>query len=283
MSQRAVCLPALLWWIETLHHYFSNRVLWNPTLMKCEWVLNWDTYSGHINIGYTELKKDDCEVLRIFNKEISLWIIKQGSPTYMAREDFVLRIQVEEFKFRSTSFMLISAAPARNIPALTVLKRKFKANSYLLPLWHVLFHIPEQGDWPADARGAPEGHQWALHSKSCSILLPCENGPPFFSAQGWREANQKSGRTLSIFYYVPKRQNPSFSFCTSGVGPWACLLCKISSCGNVKHEQLTEHQSRRHSVGVEEHEHKAPEEGVWVWNQVEQAKVEACSLLTVGT
>lgn len=52
----------------------------------------------------------------------------------MAREDFVLWIQVEEFKSRSMSFMLISEAPAQSIPALTVLKRKFKANSYLLPL-----------------------------------------------------------------------------------------------------------------------------------------------------
>ena len=129
-----------------------------------------------------------------------------------------------------------------SIAALSVLKRKLvSAASTLLPLWHLFFHVTEQGDRPADAWGATEGHQWALHSKSHPGFHYCLGLSPLcFHAQHWREADQWSGITLGPFALSFARvtaglsgwdkmaHSPSFCFRISGEGPWAHLVCKSS-------------------------------------------------------
>ena len=96
-----------------------------------------------------------------------------------------------------------------SIAALSVLKRKLVSEaSTLLPLWHLFFHVTEQGDWPADAWGATEGHQRALHCKSHPGSTTVWDRAPFASvpSTGGRLASSLGSPWALLLCPLPERQ-----------------------------------------------------------------------------
>lgn len=207
----------------------------------------------------------------------------------MAREGFVSWTQVEEFKLRSIRFVLISAVSTPSIPVLTVSKRKFNATSHFSPsdICSFIFQSKEIGLQMHEELLKVTNELYTV--SPAQPLLPFDIGPPFFSAQGWREANRKSGRTLGLFAVVCLSDseslwwnvmihNPSSSFSTYGEGPGHVYFVKVPAVGMC----YLPKQKTQSWGGEGTWTHKLQRKEWWIWSQVGQAEVKACSLLTVG-